>query len=314
MFHLLSLKKSLFSGDKMGDGVENHQEDYYLIAALALCEDLSDNCYKCFTDYLKTGQIKGIDVTTDAIFKDEISEAVVVSKSKGVLSGSKIFSAVYRIIDDKIQIDFLKRDADLLNPGDEICSIKGRASSILKVERASLNFLAHLSGIATETYNIVKNLSDVDIKILDTRKTTPGMRRLEKEAVFHGGAKNHRFGLYDMVLIKDNHIDVAGTISNAVRRVRKKYGNRYRIEVETRNIEEVKEALNQKVDRIMLDNMNRDEIEEALRIIDGRVEVEVSGNMNEKRIKELKGLKIDYVSIGYITSSVRSLDFSMVIR
>lgn len=289
-------------------------DDYYLIAALALCEDLSRDCFECFTNFIKTGKVCGIDVTTDAIFQDELYEAVVISKSMGILSGSKVFKAVYQIIDYKVQVNFFKSDSELLNPGDEVCQIRGMMSSILRAERTSLNFLAHLSGIATEVNNLIKSLSDVKITILDTRKTTPGMRRLEKEAVSHGGAKNHRFGLYDMVLIKDNHIDAAGSIKDAVKKVREKYGNLYRIEVEARNLKEVKEALKQNIDRIMLDNMNVNEIKKAIKIIDGGVEVEISGNMNEERIRNLKGFNIDYVSLGYITSSVKSHDFSMIIR
>ncbi|MCD6399710.1 carboxylating nicotinate-nucleotide diphosphorylase [candidate division WOR-3 bacterium] len=298
----------------MANGVKCWTDDYHLIAALALCEDLSASCYDCFAEFLKTGKVRGSDVTTDAIFQNEKSEAVVISKSKGVLSGTKIFKLVYELIDEEVKAKFLKNDSDSLEIGDEICRISGRMSSILKGERTALNFIGHLSGIATEVNNLLKELSDVKITLIDTRKTTPGMRRLEKEAVTHGGAQNHRFGLYDMVLIKDNHIDAAGSIKNAVEKVRKKYGNLYKIEVETRNISEVKEALEQRVDRIMLDNMSRNEIEKALELIDDRIEVEVSGNMDAEKIKNLKGLNIDYVSLGYITASVKSHDFSMVIR
>lgn len=298
----------------MHNASEHWIDDYYLITVLALCEDLSEDTYKCLTEFLNTGRLQGIDVTTDAIFNDEMAEAVVVSKSTGILSGVNVFRAVFKIVDDKVSIEFLKEDSQSIVPGDKICKIRGKISSILKAERTSLNFLAHLSGIATEANNLLKRIANVGITILDTRKTTPGMRKLEKEAVVHGGAQNHRFGLYDMVLIKDNHIDGAGSIKNAVKKVKEKYGNLYKIEVETRNIDEVKEALEQNVDRIMLDNMSRDEIKRAVDVIGGRVEIEVSGNMNEDRIKDLKGIGVNFVSLGYITSSAKPLDLSMIIE
>ncbi len=288
-------------------------DDVDLIIAIALCEDLGDNLQRCFNHFVKHGTITGSDITGEAIFAPEsISDFRVVAKSEGILSGSKVFKRVFGILNKDIKTTFVKSDGSSFKIGDEICRIKGPTVDILKGERTALNFLGHLSGIATEVSNLIKITGYTGIKILDTRKTTPGMRLLEKEAVRHGGGYNHRYGLYDMVLIKDNHIDVAGSITEAVNRVRDKYGNKYKIEVETRNTKEVKEALECKVDRIMLDNMSIAEIKEAVELIKGRCEIEVSGNMNAEKINDLKGLKIDFVSLGYITYNVRRVDFSMV--
>jgi nicotinate-nucleotide pyrophosphorylase (carboxylating) len=181
-------------------------------------------------------------------------------------------------------------------------------------ERTALNFLGHLSGIATKARRLVQILNDPRIRILDTRKTLPGLRVLEKQAVVHGGCSNHRMGLYDMVLIKDNHIDGAGSITEAVHAVRKRYTDRYVIEVETRNIQEVEEAVSAGADRIMLDNMDISLIRKALRMIGGRVEIEVSGNIDEHNIARLRGLDIDFVSMGSLTYGAVHADFTLMLK
>ena len=178
-------------------------------------------------------------------------------------------------------------------------------------ERTALNFFQRMSGIATKTASIVSLVEGSTIRILDTRKTLPGFRLLDKYSVKTGGGQNHRIGLYDMVMIKDNHIAAAGSITAAVRKVREKWADRFRIEVETTTLDEVQEALASNADIIMLDNMTTPVMEEAARIIAGKAQIEISGNMNEARIREVKHIPIDFISIGALTHSVEAFDWSM---
>ena len=250
------------------------------------------------------------DITSEAIFKNQEASFILLSKDNGILCGIDLFSETFHIIDKNIKIKFYFNDKDFIKYGDVIAKIKGRVSSILKGERTALNFISHLSGIATKTNNFVKLIKD-KIKILDTRKTIPNMRILQKYAVKCGGGTNHRMGLYDMVLIKDNHIDAAGGITNAVNKVREKWNKKFKIEVETRNLNEVKEVLSCKVDRIMLDNMPINEMIKASELINNKAEIEVSGNIDIKKIKKLLKLKIDFISIGELTHSIKAFDFSL---
>lgn len=250
------------------------------------------------------------DVTSDAIFKNEESTFILLSKENGILCGCKVFSETFKAIDKNIKIDFNYDDRAFINKGCVVAKIKGKVVNILKGERTALNFISHLSGISTKVNEFVKS-TEGRIKILDTRKTIPGMRALQKYAVYCGGGHNHRMGLYDMVLIKDNHIDAAKGITNAVKRVREKWSNKYKIEIETRNMDEVKEAVFCKVDRIMLDNMNVNEIKKAVNIINNQIEIEVSGNVNLDKIKKLSKLKINFVSIGELTHTIKAFDFSL---
>jgi nicotinate-nucleotide pyrophosphorylase (carboxylating) len=270
------------------------KSDYIPLIKSALNEDLKN-----------TG-----DVTSEAIFKDQKASFILLSKDQGILCGSDIFSETFKLIDKSINVKFLFKDKNPLKKGDVIAQIKGKAVNILKGERTALNFISHLSGIATKTNNFVKLTKD-KIKILDTRKTIPNLRILQKYAVYCGGGTNHRMGLFDMVLIKDNHIDAAGGINNAVNSVRKKWDQKYKIEVETRNLNEVEEAVLCKVDRIMLDNMTINEMSKATQLINNKIEIEVSGNIDIKKIKKLLNLNIDFISIGGLTHTIEAFDFSL---
>lgn len=255
-----------------------------------------------------------VDVTSDSIFSEEAARGYIVSRSEGVLSGVDVVERVFELIDDDLTVNVFIKNGQRYVYDQIILTVTGRVRSILRGERTALNFLCHLSGIATEVSKLVKILEGTEIRVLDTRKTIPGLRMLEKKAVLDGGGFNHRMGLYDMVLIKDNHIDGAGSIWEAVKRVRSRYDNKYKIEVETRNLDEVREALDCRVDRIMLDNMDDASLKKAVELVNGRCEIEVSGNLTPERLKSLRNLKIDYVSFGYITSSSPHADFSLYIE
>lgn len=250
------------------------------------------------------------DITSKAIFKDEKAVFKLLSKDNGVLCGAQIFTDVFKFIDNSLKVDFYFNDKDNLKPKQIVARVTGKVSSILKGERIGLNFISHLSGIASKTALFVKE-SKNKIKILDTRKTLPGYRMLQKYAVYCGGGMNHRIGLYDMVLIKDNHIDASGSITDAINKVRLKWKNKFKIEVETRNLNEVKEALTAQADIIMLDNMDIKTMKQAVKLINGKAKSEVSGNVNLKRIKEITTTGADYVSIGELTHSVKIFDFSL---
>lgn len=278
-------------------------DDYLPLLRLALREDLGD---------------RG-DVTTDAIFSGEVSSAVLLSKDTGVLAGAEIFIAVYEELDHDVSVIFHKRDGDSLQPGETVALVKGPVASILAGERVAINFLSFLSGIAGGTKRFVEAAAAGGrAVILDTRKTLPGYRMLSKYAVRAGGGRNHRNGLYDMVLIKDNHIDFSGSITRAVERVRSKWGGEYRIEVECRTTEEVKEALACAVDVIMLDNMDEKSVREAVslrkasnRLESAGVKFEASGNMDLKTAGIMSGTGVDYISVGSLTHSVKCFDFSL---
>lgn len=250
------------------------------------------------------------DVTSEAIFINEEDTFVLLSKADGILCGMEIFQETFHIIDSNCNIEFHFKDGSKIINGDIIASIDGRIYSILKAERTALNFISHLSAIATKTGNFVREAGD-RCRILDTRKTIPGLRDLEKYAVRCGGGQNHRMGLYDMVMIKDNHIDSAGSIEKAIGKIRKKWGSKFKIEVETRNLEEVKQALIAEADRIMLDNMSLDMMKEAVKMIAGKSEVEASGNMTLQRIKNVAETGVDFISVGELTHSVNAFDFSL---
>ena len=289
-------------------------EAFDLVIYCALCEDLCPDFSGCFSGIRRKKQVHFEDVTTGAIFSNEMGRAIVFAKSKGILSGSAPFRRVFEMIDPELRVEFLIDDSQPYSRGDVVAVVEGKLGSILMGERTALNFLGHLSGIATATNNFVKAAGKGGLKILDTRKTIPCLRILEKRAVTHGGGENHRMGLYDMVLIKDNHIDAAGSISEAVKRVRARWGERYKIEVETRNLDEVKDALELKVDRIMLDNMSRRMVKRAVKLIAGRAEVEVSGNMTVGKVRRIRKLPINYISAGSITNAAGHADFSLEIE
>ena len=258
------------------------------------------------------------DVSSQAVFTGkETGTFKLIAKSTGILCGADVFREVFRQIDKKLKVEFYHPDGAMLVPGTITARVHGSILSILQGERTSLNFISHLSGVATKAHELVKTAqksttgTDPVVKILDTRKTLPGYRMLQKYAVSIGGAENHRIGLFDMVMLKDNHIDAAGSITNAVQKVRERWGNRYKIEVEARTLKDVEEALALKVDRIMLDNMDNITIHQALTIINGQIETEASGNMNEQRLIELAKSGLTYISFGELTHSVKAFDFSL---
>jgi nicotinate-nucleotide pyrophosphorylase (carboxylating) len=254
------------------------------------------------------------DITTDYLElpKKNVS-AYLISKEEGVLCGLTIALAVFSEVDISIKSIAYKKDGDFIKKGDTIAKIEGYSSSILQGERVALNFLQRLSGIATLTREFVEKIKPYKAKLLDTRKTTPLLRELEKYAVRTGGGLNHRFGLYDMILIKENHILVSGSITKAVKKVREQ-NTSYRVEVEVANHNELEEAVNCNVDRVMLDNMSIKQIREAVEAYSGRVELEASGNVNLKTINEIASTGVDYISCGAITHSYKSLDMSLLIK
>jgi nicotinate-nucleotide pyrophosphorylase (carboxylating) len=254
------------------------------------------------------------DITTDLIIDEGLKgKAYIKCKERGILCGCEVVKEVFRTIDENLTLEFLKSDGEEVYPGEKVIFIRGKVKSILKGERVSLNFLSHLSGIATATNRFVKLLPP-SVKILDTRKTLPGLRFLEKYAVRVGGGKNHRFGLYDGILIKDNHIIAIGGVKKALEIARRNAPHYMKIEIETASLEDVKEALEGGADIILLDNMSIDQIKEAIKIINGRAQIEVSGGINSDNIEQLVGLPIDFISIGAITHSAKAIDFSLTLE
>ncbi len=255
------------------------------------------------------------DVTSRAIFADELCTAELLSKDNGVLCGTACFKDAFLFLDSSIEVTFFKQDGDRLCPGDLVARVAGKTLQILSCERIAINFIAFLSGIATATRSFVEAAQSAGkTVILDTRKTLPGYRELSKYAVVTGGGKNHRMGLYDMVLIKDNHIDAAGSIRNAVRKVREKWQDRFSIEVECRTISEVEEAVAEAVDIIMLDNMDTDTMAQSVELGRGKVLFEASGNMSIEKVKKFGSLGLDFLSVGSLTHSVKAFDYSLKIK
>ena len=251
------------------------------------------------------------DITTQGtVDKNLIYESEVVARENMVVCGLEIFKLVFMRLADGVFFSLQSHtDGDSASSGDVLLRIKGKATALLNGERVALNILQRLSGIATLTRAFVDRAGAVEI--LDTRKTTPGLRVFEKYAVRCGGGKSHRFGLFDAILIKDNHIKAAGGITSAVKRVRSKNGSGKSIEVETTNLDEVEEALDSGVDVIMLDNMDLDATLEAVRVIEGKAKIEVSGAVTLARLGPLAQTGIDCVSIGELTHSPRAVDISM---
>ncbi len=256
------------------------------------------------------------DITTNAIVPEESqTNALLIAKSEGVIAGLSVAKAVFDSIKDKSIVWILhKRDGDEVMPGDLIAELRGNNRVLLTGERTALNFLQRMSGIASYTRLFVEQLEGTNTRLLDTRKTLPGFRMLDKYSVKTGGGVNHRIGLFDMVMIKDNHIKIANGITNAVNNVRETYGDKYKIEVETTNLSEVEEALSAEADIIMLDNMNIDLMTEAIAIIGDRAETEASGNVNLNNIREIAETGVNYISVGALTHSVNALDISMKIK
>lgn len=255
------------------------------------------------------------DITTDSIVSQtKISTAYLIMKANGVISGLDIIKEVFLRFDNNLVWKPFFSDGDYVKSKDIILEITANHRALLTAERTALNILQRMSGIATETALYVKELERTKTKILDTRKTVPGLRVLDKLAVKHGGGTNHRMGLYDMVMIKDNHIKIAGSITKAVEQIRQINGCGMKIEVETTNLEQVKEAIDCNVDIIMLDNMSCDKMIKAVKLISDRAKIEASGNMTLSRVKEVALTGVDYISVGALTHSVTALDISMNIK
>ena len=252
------------------------------------------------------------DVTTNSIISAQSrAKAEIKMKANGVVSGLEIAKRVYERFEENVVWTPFVKDGDTVKEGDIILRIEASYRCLLLGERLSLNILQRMSGIATETSKYVKELSDTHTQLLDTRKTAPGLRVLDKLAVKDGGATNHRMGLYDMSMIKDNHIKVAGGITNAVKAVRANIPAEIKIEVETTTLDEVREALAVKADIIMLDNMTNEEMTQAVKLINGQAKTEASGNMNIPRLKKVAATGVDFISVGALTHSVTALDISM---
>lgn len=258
--------------------------------------------------------IKDGDITTNSIIRiKEKREAAFIVKQNGIIAGLDIARMVIEKFDPVIKWKQYKNDGDLCTKGEVVVKVKGSYKALLTAERTALNFLQRMSGIATKTNKFVSQLEGLHTKILDTRKTVPGHRLLDKYAVKIGGGENHRIGLHDMVLIKDNHIKLAGGITNALVAVKKNLIKQLKIEIEVSSINEVEEAMNAKVDFIMLDNMSFDKMKKAVKLCKGKVMTEASGNISINNVREVAEIGVDFISVGELTHSVEALDISMKI-
>jgi nicotinate-nucleotide pyrophosphorylase (carboxylating) len=274
------------------------ESNYQALIELAIAEDLGTEG----------------DVTSLAVVPEGERIAFLWSKDQGVLAGEEVFTAVFKRLDPGVTVTFHYHDGARLAMGDRVAEVRGPARSLLSGERIALNFISHLSGIATEA----RSLADLAASggraaILDTRKTLPGWRALAKYAARVGGARNHRMGLHDMVLVKDNHVDAAGSVAEAVRRVRERWGKRFTVEVEARTLAEVREAVAAGVDIVMLDNMDDAAMRGAVDLVAGKALLEASGNMNRDRIPGASATGVDFISVGALTHSVKAFDFSLKI-
>ncbi len=258
------------------------------------------------------------DLTSALLLQgNEAGTATIFAKQEGVLAGILVAKNVFTSVDSDLKVELTAADGSRVQQGQRVLSVHGSLHSLLTAERTALNFLQRLSGIATLTARFVEQVQGTAVRILDTRKTTPLLRKLEKHAVKMGGGMNHRFGLYDMILIKENHITATGSISAAVSKAQKGLrlrGQRLPIEVEVRNLTECAEAAVLQVDRIMLDNMPVTEVRKAVDLIDGRAEIEVSGGISLDSVRELAHTGINYISVGALTHSAPALDLSMLIE
>ncbi|NPV72900.1 MAG: carboxylating nicotinate-nucleotide diphosphorylase [Pelotomaculum sp.] len=265
---------------------------------------------RCLREDIGTG-----DLTTNSIVPpDAVSGGYILAKEDGVVAGLPVAEGVFLRLDPFVEFRALARDGDRIKSGQVLAELTGRARAILTGERLALNFLQRLSGIATRTARLVELIAGEKARLVDTRKTTPGLRMLEKYAVRVGGGYNHRFGLYDAVLIKDNHIKAAGGIRAAVEAARRGAPHTARIEVEVEDLAGVKEALEAGADIIMLDNMDPAAMKEAVALINGRALVEASGRISEENIRAVAAAGVDLISAGALTHSVKSLDISLELR
>lgn len=256
--------------------------------------------------------LPGGDITSENIIPDDsLSEAVLQAKEDGILAGIDVARRVFEKIDPTVLFEKCFSDGQSFRPGDILARVRGKSISILKGERTALNFLQRMSGIATTTLRFVQAVSGTKAKILDTRKTTPGLRLLEKYAVKMGGGENHRFNLSEMVLIKDNHLKIVGCVSEALRRAKVNVPSGVKIEVEVTGLREAQEAVQGGADWIMLDNMPLKKMRKVVAWVRGRVPIEVSGKMNIRKVREVASLGVDFISVGALTHSYKSIDISL---
>lgn len=252
------------------------------------------------------------DITTDALYKEtDMLCASLMSRENGVLCGAQIFEKVFKILSEAVEIEFYFKDGDKIAPGDKIATISGPARFVLTGERVALNYIQRLSGIASETNKYKQAIGDYSAKIADTRKTTPNFRLFEKYAVKTGGGALHRFNLSDCAMIKDNHIKLMGSITKAVETLRANISHAHKIEVECDTLEQVKEAVAAKADIIMLDNMGVNEIIEAVKLINKRAVIEVSGNVKLETIREIASTGVDIISSSSIVARANALDLAL---
>jgi nicotinate-nucleotide pyrophosphorylase (carboxylating) len=252
------------------------------------------------------------DLTTDAIVPAALkAQAVLAARQSGVVAGLDLAICAFRLIEPALQIEVIKSDGEKLTPGDKIALIKGPARGLLTAERVALNFLGHLSGIATATAGIVGQIATYKAKVVDTRKTTPGLRAVQKHAVKLGGGSNHRFGLDDAILIKDNHIAAAGDLQTAVARARAYAGHLVKIEVEVDTLDQLASALAVGVEAVLLDNMTTPQLREAVVLTDGRAITEASGRITPETAAEVAATGVDLISVGWLTHSTRVLDIGL---
>lgn len=258
--------------------------------------------------------INYVDVATDYLIPEEQEgSAQFIAKADGVLCGLDIALRVFELIQPDFRAEVFKRDGDELKKGDIIAKISGKTKTLLKGERTALNLIQHMSGVATATNTAVKIVEGTNASIADTRKTLPGLRPIEKYAVTVGGGKNHRYNLSDCAMLKDNHVDAGGGITDAVNTLRKKLGHTVKIELEVRNLEELKEALSVDVDIIMLDNMSCEDMKKAVEITAGKAKLEASGGITDETLRAVAETGVDIISMGAVTHSVKAFDISLKI-
>ena len=256
--------------------------------------------------------ISSEDVTTNAVMKEAVTgEVDLICKQDGVIAGLEVFKRVFYLLDEKVETELFCKDGDEVKNGQLLGKVTGDIRVLLSGERGALNYLQRMSGIATYTHSVAALLEGSKTKLLDTRKTTPNMRIFEKYAVRVGGGFNHRYNLSDGVLLKDNHIGAAGSVTKAVKMAKEYAPFVRKIDVEVENLDMVKEAVDAGADIIMLDNMSVEEMQEAVRIIDGRAETECSGNVTKENIENLTAIGVDYISSGALTHSAPILDISL---
>lgn len=255
------------------------------------------------------------DRTSSALELENLSaKAKLQAKENGIFFGQEVFQQVFKRLDSNTSFDWQVKDGDALEKGQQIVTLEGSFASLLSAERTALNFLQHLCGIATLAAKFKAKVKDYPVTLLDTRKTTPAMRYLEKAAVVAGGMTNHRFGLFDFVLLKENHLAAAGGITNAVCQIRKKLGDNEAIEVEVTNLEQLTEAMAVKVERAMLDNFSLEMTRQAVTLAKEKIALEASGNISLENIQQVAATGVDYISIGAVTHSAKALDLSLLIE